>query len=115
MEPTVTPYARRLLALGFSKVEVDEEFFHFEIKGVLVVPLGKVYVRVDSPDHVTVVQDADGSIYAIAQLIPNFELEGKDVSEFLTIRHRESGAKRLRGRAYVPVDRPRYPNKKQRS
>ena len=105
-----TPYALRLRTLGFVRYN-DQHFFDFEVNGILVTPIGRVYARIESPDHLTVVRDENGFQYRIHELVPSQHLLGKDVTKFITTQGTMNGQRRLRGRAYVappnPHDRPR--------
>ncbi len=96
-----TAYGLGLRGLGFRRV-VDETLFQFEMNGILVKPMGRAYIRVSSPDHLTVVQDENGYLYRTTELVPTHHLAGKDVTEFVTNgAHKET--RRLKGRAYVPA------------
>lgn len=95
-----TPYAMGLRELGFVRVK-DDVFFQYEVGGVLVAPVGRAYARISTPDHLTMVQDDNGYLYRINELVPTHYLMGKDVTKFLTVGTSHE-TRRLRGRAYVP-------------
>lgn len=96
-----TAYGRGLRNLGFTRV-TDPTFFEFKVDGVKVRPIGRAYIRVSSPDHLTIVQDENGYIYRISNLIETQHLSGKDVTRFVAEgTYKET--RRLKGRAYVPV------------
>ncbi len=107
-----TSYALRLRSLGFALVD-DPDFFTFEVKGVLVAPVGRAFAHISSPDHLTMVRDEHGRVYCAHELIPRQHLCGNDVTS-LVAEQTAPDAYRRRGRVYVPSKKPSLsPRRKQ--